>query len=343
MIDAMKMKHSILIIEDEAVQRHFLKSNLEKLGLQVFAAENGTSGLEIWSQHREIRLVITDLAMASGDGFAVVEEIRKHEEHYTYIMVLTMIEDKQTMLRALNCGADDFVSKPILLEELALRLKSAVRQLRLEDQYSLIGALAELAASRSGEERTHLRRTREYTRILANDLWQHVPELGLSEDTAGDIANLSVLHDIGMNGLPDGLLNKRGRYTAREFAMMKDHTLIGGEVLKNLYQKTGSHFLLLGHDIAIAHHEKYDGSGYPAGLQGDAIPLGGRIVAMADAYDALLSASSYKDALSCEHANRVILAERGKHFDPRLVDSYERNRAAMEKVHQTVVDEDLPR
>ena len=341
MIDALRIKHAILIIEDEATQRHFLVRHLEKLGFQVFSAENGSSGLEIWSQHRQIRLVITDLAMASGDGFSVVEEIRKQEEHYTYIMVLTTMEDKPTMLRALNCGADDFVNKPILPEELALRLKSAVRQLRLEDQYSLIGALAELAASRSGEVRTHLRRTKEYTRILAHDLCCHAPELALSEDVAEDIANLSVLHDIGMNGLPDGLLNKRGRYTAREFAMMKDHTAIGGEVLKGLYEKTGSHFLLLGHDIAVAHHEKYDGSGYPFGLQGDAIPLGGRIVAMADAYDALLSANRYKDALSCEHAGRIILAERGKHFDPRLVDSFERNRAALEEVHQSIPDEDL--
>lgn len=336
MFDSITMKSSVLIIEDRVNQHHKLQAGLEEEGFQVFIAENGLVGLDIWSRTPGIRMVVTDLEVSEVDGFEVIKTIRENEDLYTYIIVLVMADEKELLEKSLIYGADDFAYKPILLEEVVLRLQGAMRFLRLEDQHNLIGALAELAATRSGETGAHLQRTREYTHILAHDLVRHHPELGLSEQVADDISTLSVLHDIGKNSLPDGLLNKRGRYTPREYEMMKDHTTIGGAVLKKLHQQTGSLCFLLGHDIAIAHHEKFDGSGYPFGLQGNDIPLGGRVVALADAYDALLSTSSYKDAFSFEHTQREILAEKGKHFDPMLVESFERNQDAFEKVHRSV-------
>ncbi len=247
--------------------------------------------------------------------------------------MLTITDDKDSLLRALAAGADDFVTKPVLREELNLRLQSAIRLLRLEDHYKLVGALAELAAVRSGEEKSHFRRTKQYCFLLADDLRQHQPQLGLSEQMVEDISNASVLHDIGIMNIPDGLLNKRGRLTAREFEVVQEHAAAGGKILKDLYEETGSAYLLLAHELATTHHERWNGSGYPQGMQGENIPLVGRIMALADTYDALRSRRPYKDPLPMEHTEGLIIAESGKHFDPLLVESFKRVKIEFAHIH----------
>ncbi len=215
-------------------------------------------------------------------------------------------------------------------------MQGALRQLRLEDHYRLVGGLVELAAERAGETGAHLQRTKQYCAVIAEDLRIHHPELGLSEQMVEDIANLSVLHDIGKNSLPDGLLNKRGRLLAEEYETIKQHTTIGGAILKDMYNQTGSVFLLLGHDIAIAHHERWDGFGYPAGQQGEDIPLAGRIMAFADVFDALLSRRPYKDPFSLSYAEVYIKQESGKHFDPMIVESYQRVKHVFMDIHNSI-------
>ena len=337
MPDSVLLKPTVLLIDSDDRQRIILKQLIEKDGFYVLEAVNGQQGLEIWSENiRAIRIVITAFEMPIVGGLEVVKTVRNEELQYTYVMVLAPDLDKNLLLMCRRYGSDDFVETPVMQEELALRMQGALRQLRLEDHYKLVGGLVELAAERAGETGTHLRRTKEYCAVIAEDLRAHHPELGLSEQMVEDIANLSVLHDIGKSALPDGLLNKRGRLLAEEYEKIKEHTTVGGDILKEMYNQTGSVYLLLGHDIAIAHHERWDGSGYPFGLQGEGIPLAGRIMAFADVFDALLSRRPYKDPFSLSYAEVYIEQESGKHFDPMIVKSYQRVRHVFLDIHNSI-------
>ena len=336
MPDSVLLRPAVLLIEGDSKQRGVLKKSIEDLGFYVLEAENGQVGLELWSENmRAVRIVITALGMHVAGGVEVLKTIRREELQYTYVMILTTDLSKKSLMESFSCGADDFVKMPILNEELALRLQGAMRQLHLEDHYRLVGGLTELAAERAGETSTHLQRTKQYCALIAEDLRVHHPELGLTEQMVEDIANLSVLHDIGKNSLPDGLLNKQGRCSEKEYEIIREHTTIGGNILKEMYQQTGSVYLLLGHDIAIAHHERWDGSGYPAGLRGEEIPLAGRIMAFADVFDALLSRRPYRDPFSLSYAEVYMQEEKAKHFDPMIVESYERIKNEIIAVHNS--------
>lgn len=333
--DTMTGKPGILLIEHENEQRTILREKLEKRGFFVVSAENGQEGLELWSAQMEVlRIVITDIEMPVVDGFEVIKTIREQEDLYTYIMALTTLKEKHDLLKGLRLGTDDFITKPIIDEELQLRLEGALKLLRLQDHRLLVAGLAEVAAERSGESGAHLQRTKGYCRILADDLRVRLPELDLSRRAVEDVATLSVLHDIGKNGIPDGLLNKRGTFSEKEYEIIKDHTIIGGNMLKKLSRQSGgSPFLLLGHEIAVAHHEKWDGTGYPFGLKGEEIPLAARIMALADVYDAMLSRRPYKDPFSLSYAEMYIEEQSGSHFDPEVVQSYLDNRGSFIEVH----------
>jgi putative two-component system response regulator len=338
MTDAPRLNPPILIIEDETTQRRLLLNQLQSQGYQAVAASSGREGLDLWAERPDIRMVITDLSMPDMDGVAVVEAIRAREKRYTYLMVLTILDDKECLLRALGAGADDFVGKPVLREELDLRLQSANRLLRLEDQDKLVVGLAELAANRAGEENAHIQRVKRYCFLLADNLRLTQPHLGLSSQTVEDIANASVLHDIGLMNVPDSLLNRRGRLSAKEMLLIQEHAAQGGKILEHLYRETGSFYLLLAHEMAAHHHERWDGGGYPQGLRGDAIPLAGRIMALADSYNALRSRRPYKDPMPAEHTEAVIVADSGKQFDPMLVDSFQRLKGQFAEIHDQLRD-----
>jgi putative two-component system response regulator len=188
-------------------------------------------------------------------------------------------------------------------------------------------ALAQLAESRDPETGQHLERIRGYCRILAEELRCHGPYTHLiDEQWIEDIYRSSPLHDIGKVGIPDAILLKPGRLTDREFAILKKHTLIGAGALARAASQGGSGgFLRMAVEIARSHHERWDGSGYPEGLKGQAIPLAARIVALADVYDALTSVRVYKSAYEPEVARLMIEGESGKHFDPAIVEAF-RNR-----------------
>lgn len=338
MVDTCAGRQTVLIIEDEQTQRHLLREYLEKLKFHVLEEEHGESGLGVWSGNHDIRIVITDLEMPGTDGYDVIRAIRKEIARETYIMVLTIHDNKKTLVKALSLGADDFLSKPVDYNELALRMAAAKRHLRLKDQNKLVSKMAQLAAARSGETESHLKRTSEYCRILADDIRRNKPERGLTKDTVEDIAHISVLHDIGKINIPDGLLNKRGRYTPKEYEIIKEHTVSGASFLKKLHEETGSVLLLLGYEMAIGHHERWDGGGYPQGLKGEKIPLSARIMAFADTYDALLSRRPYKDPLPAKHAVAVLAAEKGKQFDPLIVEAFERTRDTFLDIHNSYPD-----
>jgi len=309
-------------MEDEPTQRMVVSSQLEKSGFTVFEASNGSEGIDKWRDHPDIRVVITDLVMPVMDGFDVIQTIRREETRYTYIIVLSGLEDRTSLVKALEYGADDYLTKPVYPDELNLRLKNAGRLIRLEGLDDLVFGMAELTGYRSGETGLHLRRVQEYCQILAEHLLAQQPELNLSRAMVKDIVTASPLHDIGKVSIPDSILHKPGRLTPEEFEKIKPHSTIGGKLLWNLFQKNKSNFLKLAHDITLCHHEKWDGSGYPGALRGKEIPLAARIVALADVYDALTSERCYKNPLSPEEAKSIIRAENGKHFDPVMVESF---------------------
>ena len=319
------VKTKVLVVEDEKSQRRLLQIKLEKEGYQVTQAADGQLGLQAFLDDPEIRLVITDLSMPNMDGFELIEALRSHESRYTYIIVLTSHNDKASLIKALSLGADDYLSKPVSQSELSLRLVSGRRLLRIEGQDEIIMAMVTMAGARSGETGLHLDRVRAYTKILASDLATTSPELNLSLSQVEDIARVSPLHDIGKVAISDLILNKPGRLTEEEMKQMKCHTIIGGSLLKDIYTRVGSSYLHLAYQVAQYHHERWAGDGYPEGLTGKSIPLAARIVALADVFDALTTRRCYKDAFTYKKSKAIIIEDRGRHFDPMVVDAYLRN------------------
>jgi response regulator RpfG family c-di-GMP phosphodiesterase len=219
-------------------------------------------------------------------------------------------------------------------------LQESQRKLQQARAATILG-LAKLAEYRDQGTGTHLERIREYARLLAAELarlpaYCHVIDQGYIED----IYQSAILHDIGKVGIPDAVLLKPGHLTTEEFEIIKRHTVLGGEAITSIQsQIEGRTFLNLGREIAFNHHEKWDGSGYPAGLKAGAIPLAARIVAVADVYDALTSKRFYKEALPHAKACRIIRDLKGSHFDPDVVEAFltledRFNRVREEKLRQ---------
>lgn len=278
------------------------------------------------------------------DGLELCRRVR-HENlpGYVYFILLSARNGTQDIIEGLSAGADDFLTKPFAPAELRVRMRAAERILSLETRDVAIFAMAKLAESRDPEAGTHLERVRAYARLIAQRLAQH----GAYRDRVdGEFVRLiyltSPLHDIGKVGIPDNVLLKPGRLSDREFAIMKSHTTIGARTLKAAADHfPGVQFLEMAREIALSHHERFDGTGYPAGLAGEQIPLSGRIVALADVYDALASKRVYKKAFSHDVACGVITPERGKHFDPIVVDAFLECESAFMKMHNRFAETEL--
>lgn len=322
-VDVLKdPKLSILVVDDDTAQLMLVRMLVEQQGYDVQTAENGEEALQLFLANPDIRLVVTDLEMPVMDGFELIREIRKRQTRYAYIIVLSSHEDQCSVVEALDGGADDFIIKPAFNEELQLRIKSGIRLLRLESHDELIFSMAKLSEYRSEETGYHLERVQRYTSMLAHDLQENCPSLQLTPSFVEEIAQVAPLHDIGKVAIPDEILHKPGPLTADEFEIMKEHAAIGGKMLLDIYGKTGSHYLKTASDIAMYHHEKYNGQGYPKGLLGEEIPICARIMALADIYDAMTSKRCYKESCSHAETKNIIVAERGQHLDPDVVDSF---------------------
>jgi len=329
---------SILVADDDEHQRVLLQMLLEKEGYNLFLAEDGEEALKIYEANPSIRLVITDLEMPKMDGFGLVASIRQQQLRYTYIIVLTSIDDKESLISALSKGADDFLIKPAMEEELQLRIENGMRLLRQQSQDELILALAKLSEYRSDETGFHLERVQHYTHILAMDLSDHCPELKITHAIAEEIAKVSPLHDIGKVAIPDSILHKPGKLTKDEFNTMKKHAMIGGSILEEIFIKTKSPYLKIAFELTAYHHEKYNGTGYPSQIAGEDIPVAARIMALADVYDALTSERCYKKSFSHEAARNIIVQERGEHFDPKVVESFIRQEINWDSIRNKYQD-----
>ena len=222
------------------------------------------------------------------------------------------------------CGYRGMVRDRTEKKKLEMDLLDSYRKLQSARAATILG-LAKLAEYRDEGTGTHLERIREYAKILAEELGR-IPACRniITNEYIDDIYQSSILHDIGKVGIPDAILLKPGKLTDQEFETIKRHTLLGGDAIRAIEaQIEGKSFLKMGREIAYNHHEKWDGSGYPAGLKGEDIPLSARIVAVADVYDALTTERFYKRAYSHEKSRQIILSLKGSHFDPRIVEVFE--------------------
>jgi putative two-component system response regulator len=314
----------VLIVDDDPISLELLANVLEKAGYQTSSAADGEEALA--KLHAApVRLVISDWDMPNMNGLDLCRAVRAEDfGGYTYFILLTGRNSSAEIVEGLSAGADDFVAKPFNAAELVVRVRSGERVLALETREMAIFALAKLAESRDPETGHHLERVRNYSRVLAQQV-ATIPKFQPECDAEFIrlIYQTSPLHDIGKVGIPDCVLLKPGQFNAAEFEVMQQHTRMGAHTLEAALERyPEARFLKIARDIALTHHERYDGTGYPQGLRGEEIPVCGRIVALADVYDALTSKRCYKPAFEHAVARSIILKDSGTHFDPDIVDAF---------------------
>ncbi|CAA7628018.1 Cyclic di-GMP phosphodiesterase response regulator RpfG [Candidatus Terasakiella magnetica] len=308
----------VLLIDDNPTNLMLLKFRLAKLDdCEVVTMESAVDAL-VWCETHIPDLVMTDYMMPEVDGLEFIRRLRQREEmREVPVVVVTTADVKEVRQAALDLGAIDFLTKPVDGHEVMARARNllALRksQLTLHDRAAeeLVMRLSKAAEFRDPETGAHIERMARYSALIAR-------RMGLSAEHAERLELAAPMHDVGKVGIPDMILLKPDRLTPSEFMIMKQHSLFGWEILKD----SSSRLVRLAAVIARSHHEKFDGTGYPEGLKGEAIPLEGRIVAVADVYDALTSTRPYKQPWSVEQATDFLKEQAGKHFDPTCVDAF---------------------
>ena len=314
----------VLVAEDNELEAEILQHTLAQFGYDATLARDGLEAFELIRTGR-YQLILSDWEMPGLTGVELCRRVRERSScGYIYFVLLTSRTGTGNIVAGLNAGADDFLTKPFQPQELYCRLRAGERLLAMETRDLTIFSLAKLAESRDPDTGAHLERIREYCRLLADQLSsEHRFRALIDGDYIQMIYLTSPLHDVGKVGIPDHVLLKPGKLTDDEFDIMKQHTVLGGQTLDATVRAyPDAPFLQMARDIAWTHHEKYNGQGYPRGLCGTEIPLCGRIVAVADVYDALTTKRVYKEAYSHEMAFSIIRDGRGNHFDPDVVDAF---------------------
>ena len=338
-----------VLVVDDTPDNLVLMAELLKGRYRVKVAPNGERALKIAQTEPAPDLVLLDIMMPGMDGYEVCRQLKAREATQGIpVIFLTARSDMEDERFGLALGAVDYITKPvsppIVLARVQthLALKATTDFLRdksayLEREVALrtlevqaiqdvtIMAMASLAETRDNETGNHIRRTQLYVKALAERLRHHPRfEAALNDRMIDLLYKSAPLHDIGQIGIPDSILLKPGKLTEEEFEIMKTHTTLGRKAIEDAEQRLGMRvaFLSVSKEIAYSHQEKWDGSGYPEGLKGDAIPVSARLMAVADVYDALISKRVYKPAFSHEQACTIILKGRGTHFDPDMVDAF---------------------
>lgn len=344
-------KDCILIVDDEPTNIRLL-SEVLKQDYDLKVATSGSQTLSLLEKDAEgIDLILLDVNMPEMSGIEVLEKIKQQPEWQEIpVIFVTALNQECDETEGLKKGAVDYITKPIsaaivkarIETQLILRhaklalsnqnkiLEEKVRERTEEISYTqdvIIHALTSLAETRDKETGSHIVRTQYYVKILA-ELIRKLPEYQdvLDDDsTIEAIFKTAPLHDVGKVGIPDGILLKPGKLDAEEWVIMRTHASLGGDALKkarNSVQGKGASFLKYAEEIAYGHHEKWDGSGYPLGLVGNAIPISARLMAIADVYDALLSKRCYKEAFSHSKALAIMEEGKGNHFDPVMLEVF---------------------
>ncbi|MDR3152705.1 MAG: response regulator [Deltaproteobacteria bacterium] len=324
----------ILVVDDnEAVLRQiatFLAGTYD-----YSLVRSGPAAVGYCSRERP-DLVLLDIEMPGMDGFETLRLLKLNPDFQKVpVIFLTSKHDRETEVRCLKCGARDFIRKPaeksILLHRVDLHIAISSYQAQLSDSVALMSnilgvAVAELIECRDEKTGGHVIRTSRYVEYLARDLLANGRyEYELNEDSLEMMVRAAPLHDIGKISISDKILLKPGRLTDEEFGIMKGHAAIGASILKHMHARTPTQdYLKFASMIAASHHERFDGKGYPYGLRKEQIPLCGRIMAVADVYDAIAEDRVYRPALTHEEACRIILSGEGTQFDPGVLDAFSR-------------------
>ena len=363
---AVKRAAHILVVDDIEQNLVVLSSLLQSLGHQATTANDGLAALATLSP--DIDLMLLDVMMPGLDGYAVMRRLRADPRWQDLpVIMVTVLNNQQDRMRAIEAGANDFVGKPVDPTELRLRIDSQLRlkeardvlkrsQLELEGMVAqrtaeLRQALADMAEARrhtysahvdsirrlvlaaelkDAGTAHHIRRLSRYSGILAE-------ALHLDAGEAEILSHAVTMHDVGKIGIPDAILAKPGRLTAEERRIMETHTVIGARMLEG----SPSELIEAGRIVALTHHERWDGGGYPRGLAGDEIPLWGRICAVIDVFDALTTHRAYRQPLPVREALAELAAERGRHFDPVLIDHFQARGEAVEALHDELARMEL--
>lgn len=325
----------VVIVDDTPLNLTLMQALIGKVeGCTALPFQKPGEALD-FCLREEADLLIVDYMMPELDGLEFIRRIRAADDRSDLpILMVTANHERQTRYDALQAGATDFLNKPIDRHEFQPRVHNmlALRQAHLATRQraetlaaevraataaiharerETIARLARAAEFRDPETGAHIQRMAHYSALIAR-------HLGLADDFAEMLLDAAPMHDVGKMGIPDQILLKPGRLTPEEFEIMKRHAAIGHDILNG----SASEVVQLGAVIALAHHEKFDGSGYPSALAGEAIPLVGRIVAVADVFDALTSERPYKKAWELEQALDFLREGRGSHFDPRCIDAF---------------------
>ena len=328
-----KLSKRILIVEDQEENRLILEEILKDTYI-IDTAENGRQALEIMQNGESPILVLSDVKMPVMDGFELISIMKADPRlHNVPVIFITASAEEE---KSLSAGAIDFITKPVNPETVRLRVanhielsnyRESLEEMVQERTRELISTketfletMATMIEYRSLESGEHIRRTKELTAVLVEQLLAH-PRYGC-ELLMGDpvaVSRAAPLHDVGKIGIPDNILLKPGRLTPEEFMVIETHAAIGSEMIATMIKGKPDEYLKNCYDIARHHHERFDGKGYPDRLAGENIPLSARIVALVDVYDALVSERCYKKGMSHEEAMVIIKKESGTHFDPEIV------------------------
>ena len=341
----MNIKQAIVLIVDEAPDNLILMNGLLQEQYQVMLANSGRAALDVMQQVPRPHLVVLDVALPDMSGYSVCHQLKSSPD--TAGIPVIFLQQQPDEARAFQEGGADVVAKPVagdvlrarvdthlrlshsteLLKQQRNLLEHVVEEVTLELSQMLdamIWALASLAETREYETPNHLSRVQHYVAALGRQLQTHKRfSEELSDASIKALFKAAPLHDIGKVSIPDAILLKPDRLTDEEFSVMKMHTVYGRDAIVDVENRLGytNTFLRYAREIAYSHQEKYDGSGYPEGLAGDAIPMSARLMAVADVYDALISKRVYKPAFTHETAMEMIRQGSGEHFDPDVVDA----------------------
>lgn len=344
----MNSSPKLLIVDDEPLNINVLVE-LFKADYRLAVAKNGLQALQRARDEQPPDLILLDIMMPDMNGYEVLRILKEEPETRDIpVIFVTALHEVGDETQGLELGAADYITKPISAPIVKVRVRNHLELRRarqeLKDQNTLleqkvaertreirltqditIQALASLAETRDSDTGSHIRRTQLYVQVLAGAMLGKLNGREVVDArTIEMMAKSAPLHDIGKVGVPDHILLKPGKLTAEEFDVIKRHPTVARDALKAAEEMSGdsSSFLRIAREIAYTHHERWDGSGYPQGIGGETIPLSGRLMALADVYDALISTRIYKPAYTHDKAVEIIREGRGSHFDPELVDLF---------------------